>query len=110
MAFRFLQLHTLTPYAGALLNRDDAGFAKSLRFGGKTRTRISSQCLKRHWRTYNGPGGLHEIELPESIRSRRTFDEYVVKPLIHDGLEEEAVRAVTHAFMAELLGESPKAK
>ena len=47
---RFLQIHTLTPYAASLINRDDVGAAKRLPFGGATRTRISSQCLKRHWR------------------------------------------------------------
>ena len=47
---RFIQIHTLTSYAGVLLNRDDSGMAKRLPFGGTTRTRVSSQCLKRHWR------------------------------------------------------------
>ena len=46
---RFLQIHTLTSYPASLLNRDDAGFAKRMPFGDATRTRISSQCLKRHW-------------------------------------------------------------
>ena len=47
---RFLQIHTLHSYPAALLNRDDSGLAKRMPFGGATRTRISSQCLKRHWR------------------------------------------------------------
>ena len=47
---RFLQIHTLHSYTAALLNRDDSGLAKRLTFGGVSRTRISSQCLKRHWR------------------------------------------------------------
>ena len=42
---RFLQIHFLTSYAATLLNRDDAGFAKRIPFGGVVRTRISSQCL-----------------------------------------------------------------
>ena len=33
----FIQIHTLTSYPGALLNRDDVGFAKRLPFGGATR-------------------------------------------------------------------------
>ena len=44
---RFLQIHTLSPYTAALLNRDDSGLAKRLPYGGALRTRISSQCLKR---------------------------------------------------------------
>ena len=58
----FLQIHTLTSYPAALLNRDDVGFAKRLPFGGATRTRISSQCLKRHWRTFSGDGAIDAIE------------------------------------------------
>ena len=38
MTHRFLQIHTLTPYAGALLNRDDSGLAKRLPFGGVLRS------------------------------------------------------------------------
>jgi hypothetical protein len=47
---RFLQIHTLHSYTAALLNRDDTGQAKRLMYGNTSRTRISSQCLKRHWR------------------------------------------------------------
>ena len=47
---RFIQIHTLHTYPAALINRDDAGLAKRLPYGGAVRTRISSQCLKRHWR------------------------------------------------------------
>jgi len=47
---RFIQIHTLHTYPAALLNRDDAGLAKRLPLGDAVRTRISSQCLKRHWR------------------------------------------------------------
>ena len=31
---RFLQIHTLTSYTAALLNRDDSGLAKRLPYGG----------------------------------------------------------------------------
>jgi len=55
---RFIQIHTLTSYPSTLLNRDDAGFAKRLPFGGATRTRISSQCLKYHWRHNDGESAL----------------------------------------------------
>ena len=51
---RFLQLHTLTGYSATLLNRDDIGRAKRLPFGGSDRIRVSSQCLKRHWREAAG--------------------------------------------------------
>ncbi len=48
---RFLQLHLLTAYPPANLNRDDLGRPKTAIFGGQPRLRISSQSLKRAWRT-----------------------------------------------------------
>jgi len=47
----FLQLHLLTTYPASNLNRDDTGRPKTVVFGGKPRLRISSQSLKRAWRT-----------------------------------------------------------
>lgn len=46
----FLQLHLLTSYPPANLNRDDLGRPKTAFMGGTERLRISSQSLKRHWR------------------------------------------------------------
>ncbi|MFC3609538.1 type I-E CRISPR-associated protein Cas7/Cse4/CasC [Stutzerimonas tarimensis] len=48
---RFVQLHLLISYPPANLNRDDSGQPKTARMGGVERLRISSQSLKRAWRT-----------------------------------------------------------
>ena len=48
---RFVQLHLLTSYPPSNLNRDDLGRPKTAIMGGKIRLRISSQSLKRAWRT-----------------------------------------------------------
>lgn len=48
---RFVQLHLLTSYPPANLNRDDLGRPKTATMGGANRLRISSQSLKRAWRT-----------------------------------------------------------
>lgn len=48
---RFLQLHLLTFYPPSNPNRDDAGRPKSVVMGGVPRLRLSSQSLKRAWRT-----------------------------------------------------------
>ena len=111
----FIQIHTLTSYPGALLNRDDVGFAKRLPFGGATRTRISSQCLKRHWRTFEGDHALSTLssgggEIERSVRSRHTFEQRVVAPLLQEGVSPELARAATEAIMVAVLGESAKAK
>ncbi len=46
----FLQLHLLTAYPPANLNRDDTGRPKTAIMGGVPRLRVSSQSLKRSWR------------------------------------------------------------
>ena len=48
---RFVQLHLLTSYPPANLNRDDLGRPKTAVMGGAERLRVSSQSLKRTWRT-----------------------------------------------------------
>lgn len=111
----FIQIHTLTSYPGTLLNRDDVGFAKRLPFGGVTRTRVSSQCLKRHWRTFGGEHALSSLKdgadpVELSTRSRRTFQQFVVEPLVDEGVSRELALAATEAVMVEVLGESAKAK
>ena len=47
----FIQLHLLTSYPPANLNRDDLGRPKTAMMGGVPRLRVSSQSLKRAWRT-----------------------------------------------------------
>lgn len=91
---RFLQIHFLAPYTAALLNRDDAGLAKRLPYGGSLRTRISSQCLKYHWRK---TGDVHAIGsiagAAESFRSRRLVDN-----LIADKAREHFTAEVVYAL------------
>ncbi len=111
----FIQIHTLVSYPGTLLNRDDVGFAKRLPFGGATRTRISSQCLKRHWRKFEGDHALAQTLSGQdagamSVRSRHTFERFVATPLIAEGVSPELARAATQAIMSTVLGESAKAK
>ncbi len=48
---RFIQLHVLTSYPPSNLNRDDLGRPKSAVVGDVMRLRVSSQALKRAWRT-----------------------------------------------------------
>jgi CRISPR system Cascade subunit CasC len=44
---KLIELHILQSFPVSCLNRDDVGSPKSAVFGGVTRARISSQCLKR---------------------------------------------------------------
>ncbi len=107
---RFLQIHTLHSYPAALLNRDDSGLAKRMPFGGDVRTRISSQCLKRHWRTAQDEFAIHNIANSTSaFRSRNVIDRRVIDPLRAEGdASEEVLNAVGDAFNAEIYGEKGK--
>jgi CRISPR system Cascade subunit CasC len=81
----FLQIHTLTAYPASLLNRDDAGLAKRIPFGNAIRLRVSSQCLKRHWRedlTQRLP------EMPDGQRTRSFFTRTVLPRAIAKGVSE----------------------
>jgi CRISPR system Cascade subunit CasC len=44
---KLIELHILQSFPVSCLNRDDVGAPKQAIFGGATRARISSQCLKR---------------------------------------------------------------
>jgi CRISPR system Cascade subunit CasC len=108
---RFVQIHFLTSYPAALLNRDDAGLAKRLPFGGVTRTRISSQCLKRHWRTVEDEWALRSIGVPMAVRSRRIVDRALVGWLIDEqGIDSSTAQVVGEVFLKQLFQESAARK
>jgi len=44
---KLIELHILQSFPVSCLNRDDVGAPKTATFGGSSRARISSQCLKR---------------------------------------------------------------
>ena len=104
---RFLQVHTLHSYPAALLNRDDSGLAKRLTFGGSVRTRISSQCLKRHWRTADDEFALSAIDgAADAIRSRNVVDRRVIQPLRGGAFSDELLDAVQTEFNQAVYGGS----
>lgn len=87
----FLQIHTLTTYSASLLNRDDAGLAKRIPFGNAVRLRVSSQCLKRHWRedlTSRLP------DVPDGQRTRSFFTRTVLPRAIAAGVPESVATAL----------------
>ena len=102
---RFLQIHFLAPYTAALLNRDDAGLAKRLPFGGALRTRISSQCLKRHWRLAEDPHALSRIDgAAEAFRSRETIDRKVLSGW-SEGVGESVLKPIREAMLVAVYGD-----
>lgn len=110
MTPRFIQIHFLSGWPGALLNRDDAGLAKRLPFGSATRTRVSSQCLKRHWRMANDPRGLHALAKSQGVESERSkvaIERLVMRPF-EGRFPAEMVTAVQDAFLVKYYGKNAK--
>jgi CRISPR system Cascade subunit CasC len=95
----FVQIHTLTSYHATLLNRDDVGLAKRIPFGDAPRLRVSSQCLKRHWRAALS----HSPELPGGIRSRQFFSREIFPRLEASGVPAELARKLTRRLMERLI-------
>lgn len=107
---RFIQIHTLHNYPAALLNRDDAGLAKRLPYGDAIRTRISSQCLKRHWRVADDLFSLSSLGLPMAIRSRelpRQMRDMMIEQGMNKDLAQSAVEAMRNVGLLDKAGKSP---
>ncbi len=101
---RFLQIHTLHNYPAALLNRDDAGLAKRLPYGDAIRTRISSQCLKRHWRVADDAFALKNLDVPMAVRSReipRLIKERLMEAGVAEPLAQLAVEGLRAAGLVD---------
>ncbi|HTO15360.1 MAG TPA: type I-E CRISPR-associated protein Cas7/Cse4/CasC [Edaphocola sp.] len=82
----FIQLHILTAYPPSNPNRDDLGRPKTARMGGVDRLRISSQSLKRAWRTSE----IFEDALSEYIGKRtKLIGVETYKSLIEKGVSEK---------------------
>lgn len=104
---KLIELHILQSFPVSCLNRDDVGAPKSAIFGGVSRARISSQCLKRAIREYA------QDNLPEArFGGERT--KLIVQPfadaLKRNGLDD--AKASEHAKniadkLAKLDGRAP---
>ncbi|UYG07596.1 type I-E CRISPR-associated protein Cas7/Cse4/CasC [Halomonas sp. M4R1S46] len=100
----FIQLHLLTAYPPANLNRDDLGRPKTAIMGGAKRLRVSSQSLKRTWRTsalFEEAVGQHR-----GMRTKRVGIE-VDKRLREKGVKEKDARAWA-TEIAKVFGEVAK--
>lgn len=106
---RFIQIHTLHSYPAALLNRDDAGLAKRLPYGGAIRTRISSQCLKRHWRVVDDTFALARLGVPMATRTRYVA-ELIRQNLVKAGIEAELAFSAAEALLEGLFGDKADKK
>ncbi|MEI7284898.1 type I-E CRISPR-associated protein Cas7/Cse4/CasC [Pectobacterium carotovorum] len=95
----FIQLHFLTAYPSSNLNRDDAGRPKTAIVGGVERLRVSSQSLKRAWRTSE----VFESAMDGHIGTRsRRIGRDIYNTLIAGGMSEkladEAAKSIAEQF------------
>lgn len=72
-----IEVHIIQNHAPSNLNRDESGSPKSAYFGGYRRARISSQCLKRAYRTskifreeVDQDLGMHTTSMPDEVIRR----------------------------------------
>ena len=86
------EIHMLKNYPPVNLNRDESGAPKSCMFGGTTRSRVSSQCLKRSWRIsplFSQAIGAEHL----GIRTRQ-LPQLVAEKLAELGVSQEYIDAV----------------
>ncbi len=83
---RFLQLHLLTAYPPSNLNRDDLGRPKTAIMGGAQRLRVSSQSLKRAWRTSDVFKGALSGHL--GVRTKEMGKE-IYRKMVEKGIKEK---------------------
>lgn len=85
---RFIQLHVLTAYPPSNLNRDDTGRPKTALVGDALRLRVSSQSLKRAWRTSDVfASHLTEPKSQVGTRTKRIGFDWIYSKLVRDGVE-----------------------
>ncbi|MCC7350776.1 MAG: type I-E CRISPR-associated protein Cas7/Cse4/CasC [Phycisphaerales bacterium] len=68
-----IEIHMIQNHSPSNLNRDDLGAPKTCLFGGVTRARISSQCLKRSIRRSGEFAAA--LERDGGVRTRRLIEE-----------------------------------
>ncbi|MDO5785608.1 MAG: type I-E CRISPR-associated protein Cas7/Cse4/CasC [Eubacteriales bacterium] len=85
-----IEVHMLKNYPATNLNRDETGSPKTCLFGGYTRGRVSSQCLKRSWRTsdlFQQQIGAENL----GVRTRK-FPQLVCDALAEMGVAEDMLK------------------
>ena len=95
---RFVQLHVLTSYPPSNLNRDDTGRPKTALVGDALRLRVSSQSLKRAWRTSD----IFEAAVGQHLGTRtKMIGTEVFKALIAAGITDKPAREWARAIAGQ---------
>lgn len=101
-----IEVSVVKNYSSSNLNRDSVGAPKQANFGGVTRARISSQCLKKNIREGEIFKGLLE-KAPKSVRTRKIPD-LVWPKLVELGVAAEYQGPVSKLLSTLGTSEKPK--
>src|SRR5208283_3533889 len=91
----FIQIHMLQSMPPGNLNRDDTGQPKKCIFGGVTRGRISSQCLKRNMRR----SAQFKEAFGDALAERTTY----LPQMVADELKKEGALGVPDEEINDLM-------
>jgi len=95
---RFIQLHVLIAYPPSNLNRDDTGRPKTALIGDTMRLRVSSQSLKRAWRTSD----IFEEAVGRYLGTRtKMIGVEVYKSLTQAGVQDKPAREWSRAIAGQ---------
>jgi len=91
----FIQIHMLQSMPPGNLNRDETGQPKKCLFGGVTRGRISSQCLKRNIR--------HSLEFKTEFGDALASRTQYLPQMVADELKKDSTLGVPEDELDELM-------
>ena len=95
-----MDIHMLKNFSATSLNRDDAGQCKTMMFGGITRGRLSSQCVKRPIRKSEDMRIMF-ADLDEKLSTHtRMVPLLVCDTLRNEGVAEEYLDVIADAIIS----------
>jgi CRISPR system Cascade subunit CasC len=99
----YITIHHLVSLPVGLANRGADGLAKTAVYGGVTRQRVSSQCVKSHLREHPAITSLaNSLSQAMSIRSALIGPRCVAPALQKDGAAEQEAQEIATALMEAL--------
>lgn len=97
IANKKITIHVLRSFPSGTLNMDENGRPKTAQWGGVTRGRISSQCLKYHIRRYFNETGMEHMGVRTRFMPQLVLDRLFAKRETDEDLasiDEKALEAV----------------
>jgi CRISPR system Cascade subunit CasC len=99
----YITIHHLVSLPLGLANRGADGLAKTAIYGGITRQRVSSQCVKAHLREHAAiTSAAKALGQEMSVRSALIGERLIAPALVADGATEEEAQEWASALMAAL--------